>query len=235
MGEPESDNVLYLKPRDQVVAEIQEWIIEAGMRAGDRLPSVRELARSLRVSAGRLRQALGVLTAMGVVEPMAAGHELLGSEPAPVLDTLLRLRMSLAGFTRSDLMSTRLQLESAAAARAATDATPADLDHLWCTAEAMTRTAINPSHFSELDCEFHLRLARAGHNNLAALLLCVLGDAMKIEMRTGYRRGSDWRATSRRLAAEHRSIAHAVERRDPDRAAVAVTRHIAGFYNLRAS
>lgn len=231
MGEREPASVRYLKSHDQVVAEIQEWMLQARLRAGDQLPRERELAQSLRVGLAQLRRALDVLVSVDVLERVAAGHRVM-REPSPVLDRLLKLRMSLSGFALPDLMSTRLQLERASVERAATEATPADVDRLWSVVEQMTRPAIGHSEFSDLDCEFHLRLARAGHNNLAALLLCALGDAMKIEMRTGYSRNADWRSTAARLAAEHLSITDAVQHHQPDRAAAEITRHITTFYDV---
>jgi DNA-binding FadR family transcriptional regulator len=232
MGESQPDNVLRLMPRDQVVADVQDWILRARLRPGDRLPASGDLARSLGVSATQVRQAVGALAAVGVLEPIAEGHT-VRREPSTALDGLLRLRMSLSGFAAAELISIRLQLERAAATRAATAATPAEITRLRAAADATARRTVDHARFSELDYEFHLRLARAGHNGLAVLLISTLSDVLKTEMRTGYARSADWHRTAERLAAEHRSIVSAIQRRDSDRAAAEITTHLADFYDVQ--
>lgn len=235
MGMPEHAEVLYLKTRSQVVAGIQEWILEEGLRPGDRLPAPPELARALRVTANSVRQALAVLESMRLLERGPGGHHRLGGEPSAVVDRLLRLRMAVSGFDPGDLMSVRVDLERASAARAATSATEAELAPLHAVVREMADPAVDCVRFGELDCTFHLILAQAGHNELATLLLTTLGDAMRHEMLTGYDRSPQWRATAIRLAGEHQHILDAVEARDPHRAADVVARHIGRFYDLQAS
>lgn len=233
MDEP--DNVRYLKTRRQIVAGIQEWILRERLCVGDALPPDGELARALGVGAGSVRQALGVLESMRVLEPRAGGRHVVGTPRSPLVGTLLRLRMALSGFDRAELMSIRIDLEGASAARAATSAKPADLAPLRAVVEEMAAPGIGFVRFGELDCEFHTLLARAGHNELAALLLTTLGDAVQTEMRAGYDRSERWRQTAERLAAEHRRILDAVEAGDARLAADSVTAHISRFYDLAAS
>lgn len=230
MGEPELADVLYLKSSSQVVAEVQDWIMRSHLRACDRLPPERELARALRVSTGQVRRALSVLESVGLVESLATGGKAVRGSQSPALGKLLRLHMSLAGFTVSDLVPIRIELERASAAQAALDATPADLARLRQVVEKMSRRGVTPTEFGDLDCELHLRLAEAGRNSLAAFLLGTLETAMKTKMRTGYGRRSGWPGTAAQLAAEHEWIVNAIEDRDPQRAANEVTNHISGFY-----
>ncbi|NKQ55999.1 FadR family transcriptional regulator [Amycolatopsis sp. K13G38] len=234
MGEPEPAEVLYLRPRGEVVAAVQDWIVRSELRVGDRLPSERQLARTLGMSAGQVRQALGALESVGLIESPAAGGKIVRGPHSQALGNLLRLHMSLAGFTVADLVSIRVDLECASAAQAALDATPEDLERLRRVAADMRRPGITPAEFGDLDCEFHLRLADAGRNGLAAFLLGTLEAAMKTGMRTGYGRRSGWPGTAARLAAEHQWIVDAIEGRDASRAANEVANHISGFYEASA-
>lgn len=233
MGEP--DNVRYLKTCEQVVAGIQECILRARLRAGDPLPSDRELARTLRVGTGSVRQAIGVLESMRVLEAGPGGREVVAASRSPLVGSLLGVRMALSGFHRAELMSIRIDLERSSAARAASGATARELAPVRAVVEEMADPGIGCARFGELDRDFHALLARAGHNELAALLLATLGDAVQTEMRAGYDRSARWRQTAEQLAAEHRSILDAVEARDARRAADAVTAHISRFYDVRAS
>jgi len=227
------DNVRYLKTCSQVVAGVQEWILRERLGVGDRLPPERELARRLQVGTSSVRQALVVLESMRVLERGPDGQDVVGD--SPLLDRLLRLRMALSGFDRTELMSIRIDLERASAARAAVSATPEELAPLRAVVAEMADPGIDYRRFGELDCRFHTLLARAGHNELAALLLTSLGDAMQTEMRAGYGNSPHWRHTAAHLADEHGRILASVEAGDPQLAGDEVTAHITRFYNLRAS
>ncbi|MCR3719303.1 MULTISPECIES: FadR/GntR family transcriptional regulator [Prauserella salsuginis group] len=231
MDEP--DNVRYLQPRRKVVTAIQDVIAADRLEAGDRLPHERDLARRLDATLPEVRHALAILESMRVLHYSDERHVLSEHSGASV-DRLVRVHMSLSGFGTNDLMSIRLELESTVAARAATDATPEDLDPLHGIVEAMSQRDIDIHHFGELDRAFHTCLARAGHNDLATLLLTSLGDAVQSEMHSGYGRMLRWPYTAARLAEEHHDILCAVEQGDPQRASQAVTVHIGRFYDLRA-
>ncbi|MFI5606434.1 FadR/GntR family transcriptional regulator [Amycolatopsis sp. NPDC051903] len=234
MGQP--DNVRYLGSPGQVLAGIQDWILTAHLRAGDPLPAERELARALGVGSGRLREGVRALEAAGVLEPAAdaTAAAVVAEAPADALHKLLRLHLSLSRFGTGDLMSIRIELERSSATRAARSALPDDLTPLREITGEMGRPGVTRGQFRELDSAFHLGLARAASNDLAAVLLASLGDAVGDEMTAGYARTADWPATARQLADEHTWILDAIETGDPDRAAAEVTRHIAGFYGLRA-
>ncbi|GAB2964901.1 FCD domain-containing protein [Amycolatopsis acidiphila] len=232
MDEP--DNVRYLRAPGQVVADIQEWMLRERLHAGNRLPSERELAATLRAGTNSVRHALGVLETMRVLERGPGGRHVVAPPPSPLVGRLLRLHMAVSGFERAELMSIRIGLESAAAARAAACATPNELAPLHVVVREMADPAIGYARFGELDCRFHTLLARAGHNELAALLLSTLGDVLQSEMRAGYDRSAHWRRTAGRLATEHRRILDSVEAGDAARAADTVTVHIRQFYDLRA-
>jgi DNA-binding FadR family transcriptional regulator len=234
MGEPNRDNVRHLGSRGQVLTGIQDWILNEHLHAGDELPPERDLARSLGVGTASIREAFRILESLGVLELRPTGEVVATAKPTAALDKLLRLHVSLSEFGLADLMSIRLQLERSSAARATTHAAPDDLDRLRSVVEAMARPAIDHTRFRELDCEFHLSLATAAHNDLAAVLLASLGDAVKNEMSAGYARTTSWTGTVDRLAAEHNWILNAIECGDPDRAADRITKHITGFYGLRA-
>jgi GntR family transcriptional regulator, transcriptional repressor for pyruvate dehydrogenase complex len=234
VGEPNLDNMRHLGSRSQVLTGIQEWILNEHLRAGDPLPPERDLARSLGVGTLSIREAFRVLESLGILEPGPTGELVAAARPAIGLHTLLRLHVSLSGFDVTDLMSIRIELERSSAARAATEAAPEDLGPMRSVVEAMARPTIDHARFGELDCEFHLSLARAAHNDLAAVLLASLSDAVKNEMSASYARTPNWQRTADRLAAEHAWILTSIENGDPDRAADVITKHIAGFYDLRA-
>jgi len=76
-----------VRPRriyEDIVRQIQGLIAERQLQPGDRLPSERELAELLSVSRASVREALRVLSAMGLVEVRSGDGTFVRQAPAPV-------------------------------------------------------------------------------------------------------------------------------------------------------
>ncbi|MGV9854348.1 FadR/GntR family transcriptional regulator [Streptomyces endocoffeicus] len=233
-GDPEWRTVRRFRTHEQVLTQIQEKILEGRLRIGDRLPSERELVEALGVSRNSVREALRVLESMGIVDAHVGSGRDAGSRVAgrstDALGNLLRLHMALAQFQLGDLVDVRIELERLAVNRAAAEAGAGELKGLHALTAAMAEPGLDHERFHELDSEFHIGLARASHNALAADLMQALRDAVKTEMMAAFAQVEDWEATVAGLTAEHRAILAAVEEGRGEEAAELVTRHIRTFY-----
>ncbi|MCQ8835867.1 FadR/GntR family transcriptional regulator [Streptomyces malaysiensis] len=234
-ADPEWRTVRRVRTHEQVLIQIQERILNGQLRIGDRLPSERELVQVLGVSRNSVREALRVLEAMGIIDAHTGSGRDAGSTVAgrstDALSNLLRLHMALAQFRLGDLVDVRIELERLAVRQASAEADPAELTQLRSLTEAMTRPGLDHERFHELDSEFHIRLARASHNALAADLMQALRDAVKNEMLAAFARVHDWDAAVASLTAEHLAILTAVEAGQGDEAETLVARHIRAFYD----
>jgi GntR family transcriptional repressor for pyruvate dehydrogenase complex len=88
---------------EEVVSQLQAMIHSGELRAGDRLPPERDLAKLLGVSRPTLRAGISSLAAVGVLQSrQGAGTFVVGADGPPTLDSSpLRLMASLHGFTSS--------------------------------------------------------------------------------------------------------------------------------------
>ena len=220
-----------------VLAQVEEQILAGRLKVGQRLPSERHLVTALGVSRTSVREALRGLEAMGIIEARVgsgpdAGWTVAGRSPE-AMGTLLRLHVALAEVSLSDLVEVRVQLERQAAEAAAIRRTDDDLRELRALVEATRDPRISQGDFNELDTEFHVRIAAASGNTLAADLMQALRAAVKGWMISAFDRISDWRAVADRLLAEHEQVVDAIERRDGARAGELVARHITEFYEGR--
>jgi len=233
-GEDPWQPVRRVRTHEHVLAQIAERILDGRLRVGNRLPSERELVSALGVSRGSVREALRILEAMGIVEANVGSGRDAGStvsgRASEALSNLLRLHMALSSFQLTDLVEVRIQLERAAAARAAEEASAADHAQLMAIIEAMGRQDLEHSHFHELDTEFHVTIARASGNALAADLMQALRSAVRAHMETAFERIEDWDGMVQRLSQEHRQIAAAIATGHGPRAADLVAEHITRFY-----
>jgi GntR family transcriptional regulator, transcriptional repressor for pyruvate dehydrogenase complex len=223
-----------VRTHEQVVAQIQEKILDGELRVGAKLPSERELVEALGVSRSSVREALRALEAMGIIDANGGSGRDSGSvisgRSTEALGTLLRLHVALAGIALGDLIDVRVQLERHAARGAAEGHRPGDVVRLRELVAAMDPAKVSSAEFNELDTEFHVSIARSSGNTLAATLMQALRDAVKSEMVRAFTEIADWRVVGDRLVAEHTAIVDAIEAGRGEEAADLVEAHIRVFY-----
>jgi GntR family transcriptional regulator, transcriptional repressor for pyruvate dehydrogenase complex len=236
-GEAAWEPVRRVRTHEQVLAQIEQKILDGSLRAGEKLPSERELVTALGVSRTSVREALRALEAMGIIEARTgsgrdAGSVVTGRSTA-ALTNLLRLHLALAQISLADLVETRVQLERNAARGAASTRTPQDIERLSGLIEGMRSTDQEYQQFNALDTEFHVSIARISGNALATDLMQALRGAVESEMAAAFARLPEWRTVADTLVTEHESILRAIDKGDGDAAAELVADHITCFYQDR--
>jgi DNA-binding FadR family transcriptional regulator len=226
-----------VRTHEQVLARIEQKILDGTLRPGAKLPSERNLVAALGVSRTSVREALRALEAMGIIESKVgsgpdAGSVVTGQSTA-ALANLLRLHLALAQISRTDLVETRLQLERGAARGAAAAHKPADIAALQELLVEMRDPDVEYQRFTALDTEFHVGIARMSGNALTANLTQALCGAVEHEMTAAFERLPEWHPVADALVTEHEAILRAIEKGAGDTAADLVTDHIRGFHQTR--
>jgi GntR family transcriptional repressor for pyruvate dehydrogenase complex len=208
-----------------VSAHLEKLIAIGELRPGDRLPSERELAATMRVSRASLREAMHELEAKHLVERRPGR----GTTVLPAPDHVNRLyeRVADGEHQLRDVAELRETLEPKLAALAARRATQANLIEL----ENVLRNPvaeIAPGESLRLDLEFHLLLAAAAQNPLMSALntlTCSWTSATRVlSHATRYAREVSYLG--------HRAILAAVVRGEPDEAWDAMVRHLSDVDKL---
>jgi DNA-binding FadR family transcriptional regulator len=190
-------------------------IRETGLRAGDRLPTEAELTRWMRCSRNVLREAVGRLVSVGLVEVRRGTGMFVGSADAITsCARLLGTSLTISGADLVEFTEFRRVLEGAAARRAAAVATAGEIHELCSLAEAIDEAGIPREESLRRDQAFHLRLMEIGGNRLMAAVLGSLIDYLhaSMDITTSTPRDTE---TSCRL---HAAIVDALKRRDGDAA-----------------
>jgi len=208
---------------DRIVTRIEELIAAEQLEPGERLPAEREMARLLGVSRPALREAVKTLEAHGRVvvkhgQGVFVGH---GEEDA-VRARLAHLQVSL-----EELFAMRQVLEVPAAAWAATNATPEELESLRHAFEAEDEARRQPIDFDalgRLDATFHLRIVEMAKNRFLLQTLGILQDMLAAGMDTTLAIPGRVEQSRR----DHRALFEAIRSRDPDAASAAAAAHILG-------
>jgi GntR family transcriptional repressor for pyruvate dehydrogenase complex len=207
---------------NEIVGQIEQMIQRGELKAGDRLPPERSLARTFRVSRNCIRQAIQALSAKTILESRrgdgtyvcAADQGLLVSSFAQAIQTQKELL--------KDIIEFRLLLEPQIAHLAAKNITREELDHLKVIVCDQERKNLAGQEDAELDAAFHLQLAEASKNRIIHQVVNTMNDILN-ESRCEFLQSDSRRKTS---VIGHLKIIDALEAGDPEGAFRAMREHL---------
>jgi GntR family transcriptional repressor for pyruvate dehydrogenase complex len=226
---------------DRVAEQLLSTILERDLKAGDRLPSERELGEQFGVSRTVVREATRALAARGIIDVRAGtGLTVAAVEPSAVASSMnLFIRGSDVPY--ADVHHVRSVLEgevSGVAAERANASAVARLREIHGRLLA-EHAADDGEAFARVDVAFHRALAETTENELFIVLLDAIGDALLEIRRRVSGTGNHDRALAQRhqraAIAYHQQILDAVTAGDPSAARVAMAEHLADVYRSWAN
>ncbi|MFF7651309.1 FadR/GntR family transcriptional regulator [Streptomyces sp. NPDC007983] len=211
---------------EQVLERLRTYVEEGGLRAGDRLPTERELAERLGISRASVKQAIVVLEVQGLVEVRQGGgmrllRDSLDTEP---VERLMERRRRLP-----DVLDAREALETKLAELAAERRTDDDLAALEQALNWMEDEIATGRHGVEGDRRFHAAVTAAAHSPLLAEFMRSIAEQI------GESREESLRQPGRpkRSFAQHRKILDAIAEGRSKAAAAAMRRHVRTVAQVR--
>ena len=219
---------------DDVVDGVKQMILDGQLKAGQRLPAEKELAATLGVSRGSLREGVHALGTLGILESRHGdGTYVTTLDPA-----LLLAPVAFVAELQDDVSachSVRRLLETEAAGLAALHIDDASLARLRValdeTARALVEDPRDHGRLVDADLAFHKEVGRASGNPVLAALVEGLAGRSS---RTLVWRGLDDAGVACRAFVEHEAILAAVAARDPDRARLRMAAHLLGLEDAGA-
>jgi len=220
-AKPDFEIVRRNKVYEEVAKQIERLILKK-LQPGDRLPSERDLAETLRVSRGSIRDAIRSLELLGLVEPRQGTgtivRETSSASLANPFANALKRRKELV----SELLDFRKMLEPPLAARAATHASPDEILEM----EDILRRQEERQHQGDAavaeDAEFHYSVALASDNSVVLKVIDILMDLL----RDTRARSLQVEGRPQRSLSGHRRILVAIKRHDAEAAKAAMRRHL---------
>jgi GntR family transcriptional repressor for pyruvate dehydrogenase complex len=215
------------KRKRSVVEAVSERLfamIRSGkIGVGDRLPSEHQLMAMLGVGRSSVREAVRGLVLMGLLERKTGrGSVLVSALPR----SSAKGGTSLAQWALKDLYEVRALLEPAAAAGAARNATPAQIERIAAYAESIeAHIRAEQPYFAE-NIGFHLSIAAASGNQLLYHSIETLIGSFR-DLRERINRALE--PQPKRDPVEHHDILDAIRRRDPEAAHAAMAKHLTSF------
>src|SRR5712692_9041896 len=207
---------------EEVVSQVHEMVREGKFKAGDQLPTERELAETFKVSRTSVREALRALETQGLIVSRTGAGNFVAELPieslvAPLAAMLIEEKHALA-----DIFEMRKLIEPHIAALAAERATKRDLDRMKKILDKQREAVSRGETGVEADAELHFAIGRATQNQalekLVAGLMDILSHSREESLQTAARR--------RASIESHRKILSAIEAHDKKKAREAMLFHI---------
>jgi GntR family transcriptional repressor for pyruvate dehydrogenase complex len=219
------------KVHEIIIKQIKENIEKGELLPGDKLPSERELAQSLSVSRGVVRQAMSVLEAKGIIEiKQGIGVFLIKNERESMLKKLHSI-FSETDIHLIELLELRQCIEGQAAAYAAERRNERDLFKIKQALDKLEAAVDKGDVAADEDFQFHMAVAEASHNSMMVQTLRLLSDAF---IKSLYKARSEALlipGKSQSVVEEHYEIYEAIKNADPERARKALLLHLENTKN----
>lgn len=207
---------------EEVVTQIHDLIRQGKLKAGDQLPSERELAETFKVSRTSVREALRALETKGLIVSRTGMGNFVAELPieslvAPLAKLLIQEKDALA-----DIFEMRKLIEPHIASLAAQRATHADIERMKRILDKQRDAVGRGETGVEADAELHFAIGQATQNQalekLVSGLMELLSHSREESLQTSDRRRASIEA--------HREILSAIERHDKRQAQKTMLHHI---------
>lgn len=204
----------------KVATQIEELIIERKLRVGEKLPNEFELAKQLNVGRGSIREAIKILVSRNVVEIKRGCGTFVCDKPGLVKDPLgfaftkNRLKLAL------DIYEFRMIMETEMAALAAERASNEEIKEIERAAMEVEEMCEKGLDHKAKDVFLHELIAKSTKNQVMINIIPVILSGVELFISI----------TDSTLKKEtiltHRMIVDAIKERNPEKAKIAMTKHI---------
>lgn len=211
---------------EEIVEQVRDAIAQGNLKAGERLPSEREMARQLGVSRPSLRQALQVLEHTGFVAIVHGQGTFIRDIGEQSLNDPICALLRDSNKIYLEMYEFRTEIETWAAGRAAGSIKPSDAKQLRGVIDRMQKRIAEQKSCHDLDTEFHLTIARASGNSIyfqiANTIFYLFGEVTRLSHEQLYRSKESQEA----LFKEHKAIYETIVRKDAAAARKLMHQHL---------
>ncbi|MFR1833216.1 MAG: FadR/GntR family transcriptional regulator [Lachnospiraceae bacterium] len=205
---------------ERVADRIGELIITNDIQRGEKLPNEFELAESLNVGRGTIREAVKLLVSRNILEIRRGKGTFVAQEPGVADDPYgLRFYEDKEKLMK-DLIQIRFMLEPQIAELAAHNASEENIKEMRRLNQEISELIRNGQRYIEKDIELHSCWAKSTQNEIIPHLLPAIHRAIALFFETTDKK--EWLASTR----AHEKIITAIEQHDQKAARAAMIEHL---------
>jgi len=191
---------------------VTDYLLSGTLRPGDKLPTESELARQLGVGRNSVREAMKMLSSLGVIEIKRGVGTFIAESISPSMVNPLILGLVFDQGTSQDLIELRLLIDTGVADLAMQKATTEDIEKLERANRRLKSAAEtlgdDSNSLRDLDLNFHMTLLEVTRNRLVAKL----GRAIYTLFMASIEKSV--KADPYKAYANHELVINAIKRRD---------------------
>jgi len=227
IGTPmQTDRIVKRKLADEVLERLKRLIIEGNMKPGDEMPSERELMERFGVGRPAIREAMQLLSNMGLVA-ISHGERARVLELTPLsiirqVDQTAHIMLSRSPDSLEHLKNARLFFERGMVREAAKKATKKQLADLKQTLAEQKSLLGKADPFIAADMRFHTQIAAISGNPI----FVGVSEALLGWLKVYHTELLIWSGKEKYTLAEHQEIIDRLEARDADGAEKAMVKHL---------
>lgn len=214
-------NMLDKRPLPQIIADkIIDLIESKELLPGEKLPSEQELMKELNVGRGTIREAIKSLVSRNIVEIRRGVGTFVAKNTGVVEDPLGFSFINNKKKLVKDSMDVRLLLEPSIARWAARNATDSEILEIIELSKKIETAILNDENYSDLDVEFHTKIANSSRNLVVENLIPILNTNIRSLIDVTHAVLREYTILS------HKKIANAIKERDEEMAERLMREHI---------
>ena len=204
---------------DVVINQVKAWILNNTYKAGDKLPSEGEICAICDVSRGSVREAMKVLSTIGIVNIRRGDGTYIAENDLPASSiNPLHLTLQKSYYSSSELVELREYLEKDIVELIIKNASNEEIDELITYNESLLQAVNSKQKYDvqvTLDMEFHKKMGALTHNILIAIIYARVLDFISEELIRMYGQSTEMGLLSVRM---HENIYKALRNRDLEKA-----------------
>ena len=213
------------KISDQVFEQLRELIFRGKLKPCDKLMPERDMADTMNVSRTSIRDAIGRLVTMGLVE-QKQGKGTFVAVPDSQKGNPFAAAMKAEDATIYDLLEVRMGLECVAAALAAKRADATDIGAMELSIEEMKKEVLAGQLGTQADTSFHMAIAYATKNPLHIRVMRSFYNYLFHGIMESLQALYENPKNIQLILNQHKAIMVAVINRNPDEAYKTMQEHI---------
>jgi len=215
-----------MSPREPANVELTrkmlDYLLSGEFKAGQRIPSERQLAEALGVGRSAVRETVKSLSLLGLIEQRPGDGTYLTKSNSNLLPRVIEWGLLLGERRVHELIEIRHHLEIILAGLAAERRTQDQLQRMQTLIAEMTDAGDDYPRYVEADIAFHLEIAAAsGNAGLAGIL-----ESVQSLLRVWATRVISAAKETKTSLAMHIAILEAIEKQDADGTRAAMTAHM---------
>lgn len=209
------------RPLPQIIADkIIDLIESKELLPGEKLPSEQELMKELNVGRGTIREAIKSLVSRNIVEIRRGVGTFVAKNTGVVEDPLGFSFIDNKKKLVKDSMDVRLLLEPSIARWAARNATDFEILEIIELSKKIETAILNDENYSDLDVEFHTKIANSSGNLVVENLIPILNTNIRSLIDVTHA------VLKEHTILSHKKIANAIKERDEEMAEQLMKEHI---------